>query len=807
MDSPITVEGTGEAGASVSIDLLSNSVSVGTATGTVDSSGNFSVVLTYTAPAKDAAMDLQVTLANTYGTSQAATLALTQGGPPEAPTLTAPVANAEVNQSFTVTGTAEANATVNLVLTDSSSAELGTAEATASGTGAFAVNFPFSGGTNNEALTLSATATNDFGTSPATDQTLVNKVTFQISGTVSQAAGTFAGTQVHVRLYDSATEVVHHLDEAVISVSNGLGFTGEAFSFGVTDGTYYLRAFRDSTGHQSATPDGQPSVTDPQAPASAPIVVNASVPGLALTLIPRTSNDEYERLNAQTNHDSAEARAPYYEDPPSSGNYVPGDGLCSGYYLKLEARANGIALTAPQVILPDSSVVTLLDDGGCGQDVHDNTSMGYDRQASDGEYGFGINEPDASRAGDYTFFYRQTVDDFIHIHIDNIAAITKLERRIRMTQPSAAAANTDLTPTLVWDAIPNAGSYLVYIRSNDGPYEHEGFTNTNEYTPTVAFDNTTAYAYSVDVQVVDTDVTVGDFDIDAQAFGTHNAFVTDPVGGQTVTISGQIINNTSATGLIFIRAGANNVSDATLWLDPEDIAYTGDYTITVLRDTDAGCDSTDEPDNIADCDKGRIQGFIDVDGSGERDSPVNNPYENGFEDIPTDIDTTGQDIIFNEPVVVLQPTANAMLPSDAGQGEVIFSWEDYSVTAGVHAPAVFSYGLYYTPYASGGDDFPQNIWGLSSNTTSFDINNPPDGLNKFDVVGLLGPESSSTSMGPGEWGWGVVILACDYQLYLDGTDTDPANGTNDYIDCIEAALDSETGIVAESGERRLTVMP
>ncbi|MEZ4272463.1 MAG: Ig-like domain-containing protein [Myxococcota bacterium] len=65
---PVTVTGTGEVGATVNIELRQGSTTIGTATSTVDSAGNFSIIVAYTAPSNGAAMTLDVTLSNTHGT-------------------------------------------------------------------------------------------------------------------------------------------------------------------------------------------------------------------------------------------------------------------------------------------------------------------------------------------------------------------------------------------------------------------------------------------------------------------------------------------------------------------------------------------------------------------------------------------------------------------------------------------------------------------------------------------------------------------------------------------------------------------
>src|SRR5690606_13190618 len=192
-------------------------------------------------------------------------------------------------------------------------------------------------------------------------------------------------------------------------------------------------------------------------------------------------------------------------------DWVEGDGLCGGFYLRMEAFLNApdaTNLSSPSVVLPNGGSVELLNDGGCG-DTGDNTTTSYDWDANDSNFAFGIADPSADHTGDYTFAYYQTDDDMVHVQVDNIAEIKKLDRRVLLTSPTSAAANTDLEPTLTWNAVDGAGAYMVQIWSPGGSYNGPGgpdaMTTMASFTVPTAFALDDDSAYNVRISAMDVD--------------------------------------------------------------------------------------------------------------------------------------------------------------------------------------------------------------------------------------------------------------------------------------------------------------
>lgn len=78
--SPVTVEGTGEAGSSVTVTVFEGSNEIGNGGGVVDAQGAFSVEVTFTDQTVGTPLQIEVTLANSAGSSLPVTVDVVQAG-------------------------------------------------------------------------------------------------------------------------------------------------------------------------------------------------------------------------------------------------------------------------------------------------------------------------------------------------------------------------------------------------------------------------------------------------------------------------------------------------------------------------------------------------------------------------------------------------------------------------------------------------------------------------------------------------------------------------------------------------------
>lgn len=757
---------------------------------------------------------------------------------PAAPTITGPDADSEVSDSITVTGTGEPGATVTVEVSNANNDVLGSASGSVDSNGDFSVELSYSGADDGAHLSVSVSQSNSVGRSEASSVEVINKNLYDLGGIVSQAGSVFFGDKVYVRLYDSPDEILHYIDEQVITVSVGSRVPDNtSYNFRVANGSYHVRAFRDSFGPMSQfgpspLPDGQPTLgSDDQAPGKAVVISNAdSINNDLVMNEAQNQNDRFAVFLAYTLNASAEAVPPYYQD---GQNWVPGTGLCGGYYLRFDAwridSANPVNMTLPLIETPDGSTLTMLSDSGCSETVHDNSNNSYDRDEDPNSFSYGIPNPTDALAGDYTFYYKQKSEDLIHVQVDHFDSMQKLGRRVIVTSPTGASANANMRPTITWEAIANAGAYKVELHSLDNTYTNapngeDNVVTTNSYNlanPLPALDDN--MAYRINIIVWDTDPTAGG-DFDALAFGTQNTFVTDADGNDSVTISGTIVNNSSASGRILlsgsIRMHGDEQQAASLWL-PD--ASTTSYQLVLPKASDTeACDNIpnnlvrdctsslngpcdDIEDNGVDDCTGSLLGFIDIDESGQIWS-MNGPRHNfvdSKEYLDLRDDVSDVDLHFTEPVLLSSPIDGA---SDVTV-HAHFQWQDYASTAAGYLPTwPWSYIIYFSPSGSLNGDLPENIWGLPATATNFDLANPPSGTDSFDVVNLAssGAKSSADTLTTGDWQWAVMVMECDYQAYVDNTDADNS-GTDDYAECLQAVLGSNHPGYASSGEWSFSV--
>jgi fibronectin type 3 domain-containing protein len=578
----------------------------------------------------------------------------------------------------------------------------------------------------------------------------------EITGNVLDSSG-FQGDRVYVFLYDDPADILNPLDQVEIPVISGAQLSaGDApFTFSVAPGTYYLRAFRDAYGPDWSSPgDGLPTIgPDAQAPLSDAIYVSSGPENRDLTLYYTSSLDRYGAFNAYAYNESAKAEPPYYD---LAGDEVWGYGWIGGYYLRMEAShfdnpSYTGTLSEPMVKVPtdvlepagtdpNDDIVALLDDGAASSDVGDNTNRSYDWMANDGMYSFGIPDPDSSHAGDYVFHFTNTDSalSYMHIEVDNVDPVVKLDRKIVLTYPTGAAAVKDLYPTLAWTEVSGAGSYQIGIGSLDGMYGVWDTTTENSYTVTSQLlDNK---AYHVGLSAYDASDPGGDYDACTGGLytgGFENYFIVDVGGEDTVTISGSITNNSGASGDYFIW-GAGDAeeywgTEASMVLDSSATSY----SLEVFADPSL---------------QGGVQFFIDVDGTGDSDTITNNSYSKNFWELDCSANVT-VDFTFNPAIFLVSPENYARNTGNTPT----FSWQDYTASAP-------SGDWCYLLVCLSGDEFPDIVWSVSNSITSFDLSSPPNDAN--DLLSLMGGASAPDLSSADYWFWEVLVVEYAYDDFV-----------------------------------------
>ena len=706
---------------------------------------------------------------------------------PAPPVIVEPADSAEVASPVRVAGTGEVGAAVDVRVLEEQT-EVGSQSGVVNDAGEFALSVAYEAPESGTTLTISVTLTNDVGTSDPTEVSVVHQ-SWTLSGQVSQTGGVPEGSWVHVRLFDDPDAILGHLQEVTVSATDGESLPDTGYSFTVANGEYYVRAFRDSGG-PGGEADEQPTLgVDAQAPASAAIEVDgadASAPALELVEPPSGTFGDFD---GYAFNQTAQARPPEYQDPPDSDNWVEGSGLCGGFYLFLQVHSpDASGVTPPRVMTPGGSLLELLDDGGCA-DAHDNSASSYDLGSDDGQYSYGLADPDDSDSGEYLFHYRDETLDLIHIESDAIDVV-RLPRDVFLTAPTGAAA-ADPGDELTWDAVPGASVYYLTIEGVDDELVGSGPLTEPRFQPENPLADDSAFA----VRLQYADATIGEgADRDAEAHTVTSYFFTDGDGDNTITISGGIQNDSGISGrvLVFAVDRERHARESSVVLPPDST----EFSLRTLAAEAAG-------DTI-------LQATLDATGSGDRQDEGNGLYEANYDrlDGTTDIE---QDIVFAVPPALIAPEDGA-----SGVGDTpTLTWEDYTP----HAPdGPWLVGLFLGSELQGG--FPDIIWGLPAGATSFDMSAPPEGAGAYDLVMALACADAGGEVGHQEcvgadvdgnlldlssatgWGWGVTIIRCDYQAYVDGTDDDE-NDQDDTTDCVLAAVMGQQ-LYATSGEWNFT---
>jgi len=710
--------------------------------------------------------------------------------PPPAPVLSAPQPNMPVSGVVPVAGQGEPEGSVSVELLDGDALLVGSILPT-DAAGAFSGELAYDGASlaAGSLLTVRATQSNEAGTSPPATVTVIHQEAVTVPGYLDVGGAPNAppgsSNEVYVRAFLTPEAAVGWVAETVVDLAadtSGLG----GWSLTLPTGTYWVRAFRDDGG-PGWEPDGQPTLgVDPQSEATKVLAENipGAPPGpymLALTLpdpAPR-----YGRFDVYTVNESAEPKPPGYWDP-QSGEWVDGEGLCGGYYLRLEVEPPGgpvAGLSPPRVRLPSGEEVTLLDDGGCGKAVADNTAGSYDWDAGDGAWSRGLPEPGPTAAGTYLLSYRDTTSDQVHVEADTLGSVQKLSRRMVLTAPAAADPVDTLTPTFTWTPVDGAAGYRVNVEATHGVawnnYDQSGRETTGpSYTPWQPLPDDAA----LDVRIEAFDVALSDpnADIDAKSIGGSNAVVVDTDGADTVRVTGTILNELSTPAPIFVALEDFEGKFSTAWLD----AGATSFVLTALRQGQPGT--------------GEVWGFADVAGTGDEGSPGNDGAGFSWDEVDLSGGDVSVEVTLRDPIQTLTPAAGA-----TGVGTTpTFQWAPYASPP----PGAWTWVL-YAASEEGEEELPSLVWGLPSEVTSFDMAAPAPsgavdllpGLSCFMGGGTYDPQSetcagavalssaSALDATPGvPWQWGVMISTC-------------ALGTG-YGDCVMAQVPD--GFYAHSDE-------
>lgn len=774
---PIYVSGVGHPNASFHIEVLAGTMLLGQADGTMDGTGQFSAEVGYAVQPAGTGLTISATQTTAAGTSSPANVAVLQAPPPPAPSVHLPKDGASVFGLIRVKGTALPGASVHMALEVPGEPEQ-SSEQSAEPSGAFErlLEYPTGALTDGDELVLTVTQVTEIGTSMPTTVGLLHQSEAVVGGTIAQLDG-FDDGVVYVRAYHSPDEVLHHVAEVVAAaVPDSPHIAGFEFSMTLPKGEYFFRAFRDyGSLYEPNQGDGEPTVTlDAQSVAVGPVDladIGAAESPVHLDLTMPSYTSWFEELNAYTEHESHEPYAPGYWNEITN-QFIEGKGKCGGFYLRLEARRTDSAMMPnppmASVSLPSGQIRELRDDGGCHGDVIDNTAKSYDTYPDDGHQSLGFPEPGEALIGEYTFFYRTPVDGGSHIHLqrDAMDQLLKLDRKMATT-PNGQVANTSLTPSFSWIPVAGAGAYQVSLHSMGT----DVYANDSEsmqvvpgppYTPpTPLVDD---QAYMLRLTAFDSDPSdLADFD--ARSWGTENNFVTDVAGDSSCVITGSITNTSSVTSVPmnvgFEQSGVGWLSNA--WLS----ASAKSYQLTTLRVTD-GAETW-------------LGLFLDVDGSGDRDSEANSETRRSLP-----VNCTGPtatvDIVLTDPVVLIAPQHGAQ---NVGVTPT-FEWQAYATP-----PAGdWCYAVLLGPQGVGMEGV--SIWAVPNDTTSLDmsqIDSLIDANLAADVTHVLSCADNGGTMDAAtgqcsvsakhalkvlsatdEWMWLVAVSQCPY----DPADLAPA---------------------------------
>jgi hypothetical protein len=693
---------------------------------------------------------------------------------------TAPVRGDHVFSPVRVAGLAPPGATVDARIFDATG-DLG-ASRTVSRDGSFDFVLPYKDAAENAPLTLAITQTVNGVVSETTEVSLKQAPLFKLEGLVSQSSGPVGGTVVRVRVYPSSTESMTYLKEVEIAATEGESLPARPYGFRLGRGSYTVRAFRDTGGPMARGPDGQPTLgADAQAPGLAVTVTGADSTGNDLHLVDTGTASRYQGFDTFASHEAEEGNPPWIHE---GGRRYPGSGLCSGFLMRISATAGSAAglvdLTAPSVRLPDNSDVTLLDDGGCSEKVHDNTRGSYDQMAGDHRFSFGISDPGDELAGDYALHYRNRALDLIHVEVDRVAEVVRLSRRTILTAPTGAARVRTTTPTLTWLEAPGASAYSLDVRPVGREIAEaragiQQWVNGPTYTipSSQALPDATSFVVSIDPLLLDEQG-----GIDARAKGVYSFFLVDVAGDRSIRMSGTVVNETGVAADAIVFARGDSRGDVTMSFDGSVVVPAGStaWAIDVLAAADCPGDVT----------RGRVLAVLDADRSGDVSSNANWGINSEVFLLDSCSDSTGLAWRLRPAIETVAPERGATGTGNTPEFRWIPYEQTYLAATGV---ALDLSGMSYILAIGRADDYADIAWILPTTVTSFDLAHPPaTAVDLLTVLADDGAASSTDLSASTRWLWEIDLADCRF--------AESGQARTDLITCCR--------ILFETDERRIT---
>lgn len=469
--------------------------------------------------------------------------------------------------------------------------------------------------------------------------------------------------------------------------------------------------------------------------------------------------------------------------------YQPSGGKCGGPHLRLEAygfHGSKTQLSSFYVLTPDMKTVELLDDGGCG-DSFSNLSSSYDSKKNDNIFTLGRDLSEGAAPGDYIFYFTNYYTGKITIIKDNLNQTTPLSSLVYLVKPNGEHPVTNPQNVLEWNPVAGAGSYEVLLESTDHLVNNFNdplrFIRNNFYQP--PFDLPDNSAFRIIIQAYDKDITESQYEFDLASQGPENYFITDFMGTNSITISGNLVNHSGSSGSFIIYADGN--TDIHNWESsvflPED---KNTYSLSVLKNGQS---------------HGALISSLNIDQSGFLLSSANQPFTIWRNFLETDKDIV-IDILWNKPLMLLTPEN-----FERGLGSFpLLTWKKYE--SGDNKPQ--SYILRLNPRNTTASPV---IIGMSENYFDFRYTGILSYLNLSDFFACVLNTSSSEngyceilpeSRLTGEldenteWEWQVIAVSCN----LDGV-YDKYNKTDleNYSSCVRESFTNGKNITGESQKR------
>ena len=746
VDSPLTISGRARPDDRISLVLTQNGATWVQASALTEQDGTWSATIRFAAGTGSVVLEATAVVDGQRSTPIRVDLVSDGGDGSFNPlSITVPVDQAPVYGSVTIRGRATANAAVSAVA-ETTEGLVGGAATVAGDSGAFEMQLEYDDRVDpGDLITLELVQTIDGRDSVPITVGVVHGSTTRLAGTVSDPQAHMGG-DVYVRAYHADADGLLFVAEQRIATASNAAFQDLDFSLDVPAGEYLIRAFRDAGGADGFGPDGEPTLgSDAQSTAASVTVTETSAPAVELTIEPPAAVALVPFFNVYSRHESSQRYT------PTGPNQTPGQGECGGFYMRIEVHPNGGSggsLGTPRVRLPNGAIVTLLDDGGCGERAN-NTASSYDLQPDDEQFSYGIPDPGSDLAGKYVYARVHDGSGQLGVMTDTIDEVQRLSRRVVLQAPTGAQRVTTLRPTFRWNEVPDAAGYRIAIF---GPQSYNAPFVADD-TWTLDTDLVDGVSFEVRLDAADANPDRGE-DVDAEALGIRNRFVVDTTGTHSVEVSGTIDNAvTELEAPIQVVAGSDFFADSTLWLPYDATAF----SIVALRANQAQT--------------GYVEAFVDTDGSGDIDGP-NRGYRATVQDLDlTAATTTPVSLRFVEPIETRTPAPGAVLT----ETQPNFTWETYD-----DAPSEpWSWVLYVQPSDSVGDGPPPNLYGLPSTVTSYTLGQLRDvrdiGLlarcvggdpTDFDFMSWTCQQAvapSVSTLASGTWRWGLVIVPCGFE--------------------------------------------